>query len=66
MERMSSDVIPSGGLLIYFLRSSSISDFMLQSSFIEDYITKKADQVEERIPRDLDIAFSYSSSRETR
>ena len=33
MWRMSLEVIPSGGFSMYFLRSSSISGFMVFSSF---------------------------------
>lgn len=35
MERMSSEVNPSGGLSMYFLRNSSIFDSW-QSSFVEN------------------------------
>ena len=48
MLRMSLDVIPYGGLSMYFLRASS---------FLEDYITERC-YAEERFPRDLDIALS--------
>ena len=68
MWRMSSDVIPSGGLLMYFLRSSSISGFVASDLLKEDYIIeyRKRDQAEEGFLRDLDIALSYNVSRDTR
>lgn len=57
---MSLDVIPSGGLSMYFLRNSSILDFMVVFLLLEDYIIEreKRNHAEERFPKDLDIALS--------
>ena len=51
---------------IFFAQCLDISAHCLILLFLEDYIIKMTAHAEERFPRDLDIAFSYISSRETR
>ena len=43
---------------MYFLRNSSILDFMVVFLLLEDYIIEreKRNHAEERFPKDLDIA----------